>query len=171
MKENFLFLLPLEGTEPLVTTVTCTELLKGRSVEKNKENSVIHVSSFPIYAMRYNSGHTNSFINTIFIIIVIIIVITEQWNIVWLQVLCVRAHNVHTKNRKNRKQNEKDNSSFVDLLTSRHCDWLSCFRATSPVMWLAESVCINHHTFSSIFPFSQFLNTLCCCETNNALCL
>lgn len=36
VKQNFLFLLPVEGTEPVVTTITNTELLKCESVEKNK---------------------------------------------------------------------------------------------------------------------------------------
>lgn len=36
VKENFLVLLLVESTEPLVATVTCTEFFVGGSVENNK---------------------------------------------------------------------------------------------------------------------------------------
>lgn len=35
MKDHFLFLLPDEGIEPLVSMITGTEFLKSRSVEMN----------------------------------------------------------------------------------------------------------------------------------------
>lgn len=38
VEEDFLFLLPIEGVEPLVTTVTSTELLKSGSAQNNKDN-------------------------------------------------------------------------------------------------------------------------------------
>lgn len=44
VKENFLFLLPVDGIEPRVTTVTNAKLLKGGSAENNKENGRIQDS-------------------------------------------------------------------------------------------------------------------------------
>ena len=41
VEENFLFLLPVDGIEPRVTTVTNAKLLKSGSAENNKENGRI----------------------------------------------------------------------------------------------------------------------------------
>lgn len=53
-----------------------------------------------------------------------------------------------------------------------HCFWLSCFRAMRAVMWLAESVFINHHTLWSIVTFTQPFCTLHCCTytSQNSRC-
>ncbi len=54
------------------------------------------------------------------------------------------------------------------IVVMLHCDWLSCFRAMRPVMWLAESIFINHHTLWSILHITQpFCTFIPCCTYMN----
>ncbi len=53
-------------------------------------------------------------------------------------------------------------SIYWAVVVMLHCDWHSCFRAIRPVMWLAESVFINHPTPWSTFHLTQTFYTLCC---------
>lgn len=51
------------------------------------------------------------------------------------------------------------------VVAMHHCDWHSCFRAVRQMMWLAESVFIDHHTLQSIFHFAQPFCTLRWCTS------
>lgn len=78
VKEHFLFLLPLEGIEPLVTMVMSTELFKGGSVKNNDNNQVIQVPFLP----------TESYKHQHFSLFIIIIYFNNQQ----LQVVVIRLH-------------------------------------------------------------------------------
>lgn len=76
VKENFLFLLPLEGIEPLVTMVMSTELFEGGSVKNNDKNQMIPFLPTESYKHQYVS---------LFIIII-------YFNNQQLQVVVIRLH-------------------------------------------------------------------------------